>query len=388
MKINWLALGGLLTAAALPLQAQTDANLAMNDPDQFAWKLFIQVNASAGGGNALFETWASDTDTFKMQPQFPTAPAPLSLRPPVVPQEGRQAMLAAGHVLPQLPPGAAKGVLEETRRNKATFDFIVQNNLHKVSGLIAAYNKPLISFPVDSVEVKANWLPVEDVPEFTLNRVTAAQVPQMFHVNTDSDGKKYALVAMHVISKAVPNWTWATFEHEMNPARCDILGCKDKFGLPAPVLANPALGTGYPPCAKTAALTALFASAQWNAAFTHYCLKGSQSDPVDTTGLDIRVGNSVTEAGFVDRSSCITCHGRAAFNAQGKATTTAGFGSDGAPLGPLQPSWFWSSIGTPPVFEGKPGLVKIAQPADFVWSIPFCAVDDTVNPPKLRCVGK
>lgn len=387
MKINWLALGGLLMAVASPLQAQSDANMAMNDPDQFAWRLFIQVNASAGGSNALFETWASDADTFKMQPAFPTTATPLSLRQPVVPQEGRQALLAAGHVAPQIPPVVGRGVLEETRRNKATFDFIVKNNLHKISGLKAAYDKPPISFPVDSIEVKANWLAVDDVPAFMNNRVTAAQVPQMFHVNTGNDGKKYALLAMHVISKAVPNWTWATFEHELNPARCDILGCHDRFGLPASVAPNAEPDKGYPPCAKTAALSALFATAQWDSAFTHYCLKGSQSDMIDTTGLYTRVGNSITEAGFVDRASCMTCHGRAAFNAQGKATSNAGFNVDGsAPVGPLLPNWFWSAAGNPPVLQ--PGLEKIAQSADFVWSVPFCAVDDTATPPRLRCTSK
>ena len=36
----------------------------------------------AGGNNALFETWASDTDTFKPNPQFPTTATPMALRQP------------------------------------------------------------------------------------------------------------------------------------------------------------------------------------------------------------------------------------------------------------------------------------------------------------------
>jgi hypothetical protein len=392
MKTNWLVVGGLLAVLASPLRAQTlDPAMAMNDPDQFAWKLFVQVNASAGGNNALFETWASDTDTFKMQPQFPSTAAPLALRPPVVPGQGRQALLAAGHILPQLPPGADDGQMEESRRNKSAFDFIVQNNLYTITGLRAAYNKPLMSFPVDAVEVKAMWMAVEKIPAFTLNRVSAADVPKVFHVSASASGQRYALIGMHVISKAVPNWTWATFEHELNPARCDILGCNDKFGLPAPVPPNKSgQGKGYPASAKTPALTALMGTVQWDPAFTHYCLKGSQTDLVDTTGLAVRVGNSRIELGFVQQSSCMTCHGRAAFDSKGQATSDAGFDDNGAPLGPIQPSWYWSGIGTPPVFEGKAGLVKIAQPADFVWSIPFCAVDDTVNPPQpsQSCIGK
>src|SRR5262249_57285549 len=131
-----------------------DPNPAMNEPDKVAWQLFIQVNTKAGaaGNNAMFETWASDTDTFTMNPQFPASPAPLALRPPIIPTVGREALKESGALLPAIPPNPNLG--EESRRNKATFDFIVQNNLYKVSGLRAAFGKSL-SFPIDSIEVKA-----------------------------------------------------------------------------------------------------------------------------------------------------------------------------------------------------------------------------------------
>jgi hypothetical protein len=149
---------------------------------------------------------------------------------------------------------------------------------------------------------------------------------------------------------------------------------------------------GYPPCVKTAALNALFANAQWDGAFTHYCLKGSQVDFIDSTGLAVRLGNSIAESGFVEQASCMTCHGRALFDQKGQPTTGAGFDkkTGAAPLGSIPPSWVWTFAGQPPIFEGMPGLTRIATPVDFVWSIPFCAVDDTVTPPKLnqRCVGK
>src|SRR5262249_46214535 len=162
--------------------------------------------------------------------------------------------------------------------------------LYKVSGLRAAFGKSL-SFPIDSIEVKANWLPVGDVPAFTLNRITPAEVSKVFHVNTGTDGKQYALVAIHIISKLVPSWTWSTFEHQLNPARCDILGCKDKFGAAQAVISpNSQLRSGYPPCAKSPALTAMITNAQWDPAFGNYCLKASQSDFTDDTGLDMRVG--------------------------------------------------------------------------------------------------
>jgi len=247
---------GLFVLSTLPVAAQPTPNPAMNAPDQVAWQLFIQANTRAGGSNATFETWASDSDTFKPNPQFPTTATPPALRRPILPAIAREGVQQSGGLLPALPPGIAQGATEETRHNKATFDFIVQNNLYKVSGLKAAFGKNL-SFPIDSVEVKANWMPVSDIPAFTNNRVTLAQVPQLYHVNT-SGGVQYAMVAMHVISKLVPNWTWATFEHKFNPARCDILGCKDAFGAQtAFVPSNPVASQGYPDCTKTPTLTAM-----------------------------------------------------------------------------------------------------------------------------------
>lgn len=383
--------GAILVAggAAWSQSGTNDPNPAMNGSDKVAWQLFIQVNtrAAGAGNNATFETWASDTDTFTTNPQFPVTPVPLALHAPIVPAIGREAIQESGGLLPAVPPNPAIG--EETRRNKATFDFIVQNNLYKVTGLRAGFGKTFL-FPIDSVEVKANWLPVEAVPAFSLNRVALADVPKVFHVNVGSDNKQYALVAMHVISKQVPNWTWATFEHQLNPARCDILGCKDSFGAAQPVVApNKQSGQGYPACAKTQALTDMIKAANWDPALANYCLKGAQADFTDSSGLDIRVANSVTEEGFVDRASCMTCHGRAGWDRNGKATSSAGFDSGVAPLGPINPAWYWSFSASPPIFEGISGLTRTGTSADFVWSIPLCAIDDTVTPPKQsRCSGK
>ncbi|WP_168226421.1 hypothetical protein [Bradyrhizobium sp. SK17] len=392
-SIDTLLVCGLFILPALPAVAQSPPNPAMTAPDQVAWQLFIQANTRAGGSNSTFETWASDTDLFQPNPQFPAAATPPALRPAILPQVAREGVQQSGGLLPALPPGVAQGQMEETRHNKPTFDFIVQNNLYKLSGVKAAFGKTL-SFPVDSVEVKGNWVPVSDIPQFTNNKVTVAQAPQLYHVNS-AGGVQYALVSMHVISKQVPNWTWATFEHRFNPSRCDIIGCRDGFGAQtAFVPSNRTAGQGYPDCVKTPALAAMLSSADIDPVYNNYCLKGSQVDFTDNVGLDIRVGNSVTEDGFVATSSCITCHGRAAFKADGTPSSQAGFLSFGpngpvAPLGPLLPEWYWKFSSQPPIFEGKPGLTQIATAADFVWSIPFCAYDDTQNPVQpTPCGGK
>ena len=44
-------------------------------------------------------------------------------------------------------------------------------------------------------------------------------------------------------------------------------------------------------------------------AWLSYRLKGSQIDFADHTGFSTVLGNSVTEAGFMNKSSCISCYG-------------------------------------------------------------------------------
>ena len=387
---------GLLLLGPAFAAGSTDPSPAMNNPDRLAWQLFLQVNANAGGSNALFETWASDTDTFKPHPVFPQGVRALTLHPPALESAVRQELQEEGKLAPQIPPGAPS-VLEESRRNREAFDFIVKNDLYARSGLMKAFGRQL-DFPVDSIEVKGNWMPVADIPKWTLGRVSAANVSKLFHVNTGSDHKQYALVSMHIISKQVPNWTWATFENAYNPARCDILGCHDTFGAQtANVGPSPSPGRGYPPCTKSPALAAMIASAHLDKAFANYCLKGSQTDFTDNTGLAIRLGNSVTEDGFVPTSSCISCHSRAGWDAKGaQLKPIAGFvgfdasGNPIGPMGPIQPNWYWTFTATPPIYQGQPGVTRLLTSADFVWSIPFCAYDDSdpQNPKRSGCVGK
>jgi hypothetical protein len=216
--------------------AQTGPNRLQNNADRQSWELFMTVNAdaaSAGDNNALFETWASDGDTFRAKPVWPSGGSQMQI--------GARALSLAieqlhPHFRPELLPTGSRLIGEETRRNRPAFDFIVQNHLFKV-GLKAAFAaaKP-IAFPVDSIEVKANWVEVDRLKEFNGFAGSRAAAAAAYHVN-ETGGKQYALVSFHIISNRVPNWTWATFEHKDNPGRCDVLGCKDSFGAVAAYVA-------------------------------------------------------------------------------------------------------------------------------------------------------
>ena len=111
---------------------------------------------------------------------------------------------------PEVLPGGAALIGEETRRNKPDFDFIVENKLFEVSGLRAAYRAAKrIAFPDNSIEVKANWVEVGRLREFNGFAGSSADARAAYHVNP-AGGKEYALVAFHITSRLAPNWTWAT----------------------------------------------------------------------------------------------------------------------------------------------------------------------------------
>jgi hypothetical protein len=380
-------LTGLALTAALAAQTNAqpaaDPDPELNNPDKSAWALFVLVNkpaATPAQNNSVFETWAANEDTFQPNPKFPGAAAPPAcgtqqVAALVTPTASPKILnVPALEALAPRPPGVQPRVVpgatedqpsEEVRRNQAAFDFIVCNKFQTKAGLRAAFvaGQP-ISFPLDAIEVKANWKPVGN------------RSPTEYHVNTASDGKRYALVAMHIISKKVPNWTWATFEHKDNPGRCDFIGCHDHFGATVQdVDPHQAPAGRYDPCVKSPALKKMFSDAGLPPLWENYCLKGTQVDFTTATGVPTRLGNSVTEDGFADTSSCMTCHSRSAFNATGRPALDAGFitspdpavcpGGNQRPCSPSgtpNPAWFWNN-------PGQPNQSLLALQTDFVFSL-------------------
>lgn len=356
----------LTTAAALwlALLPSGEARMltpdrAMTEPDRVSWELFTQLVASADPHHVVFETWASNDDTFKPDPEYPSAkPSPKVLSFPAL--GGRPP--SDNGPWQRVPPGG-----EEVRRNKPTFDYITnpKNRFHTRQGLAAAFAAAReISLPVDSIEVKANWIVADAVDR------------ARYYVSLASDGHDYALVSLHITTKLIPNWTWATFEHEKNSGRCDDLGCHDKFGAVRSIVPpNSTQQRGYPACLKTPELLRMMAEARLAEVFAHYCLKGTQVKFTTATGLPTLLGNSVTEAGFSNTASCITCHARASIDADGKPAQGLGFmtapdrnervcptAGRCSPNGNPNPAWFWTDpSSTTPVLK--------ALQTDFLFSI-------------------
>jgi hypothetical protein len=328
-----------------------DTNPAVNDTDKFVWEVFVKINQAAKNGtnDTVWETWASDQDTFPAQPdpkKPPVWPGNAARKKNLQPshqQVIRRKLLEASphrlflreigrsvHLLPQIIEGGG----EEVRRNKPDFDFIIKNNLWYLEGLQAAFQKgdPIV-FPIPSIEIKAQWKPITD-----------ADKPR-FHWNVDSNNKLFGLVALHIMTKDLPNWVWATWEQVDNPNRCKILGCHDSFGLTKDGKVSPAL-------------QALFTQAGMGSEWANYRLDGTQIEFTDSTGRPTLLGNSIIEAGFVQTSSCITCHARATFDATGSPLSI--FRPDGQSYnGTPDPNWFFTTASPP-----KPLYLQ----GDFVWS--------------------
>ncbi len=351
-------------------QASIDADTAINHPDQFNWELFAKINAPANDGtnNTIWETWARDSDT------FPTSPNTSS--PPIWPSRPEKVLTANRQVRfnrqqfqePGVRPFIGiSGGDEEVRRNRSTFDFIIQNGLWYTEGIEKYFaTDRSISFPIDSVEVKAEWKPINE-----------AEKPH-YHWNVDSQRKLYGLVALHVISKVLPNWTWATFEHTDNQSRCDVIGCEDSFGAKQPITpSQTGRGQTYPACEPTDALLAVFAASGLDRnTWKNYCLKGSQIEFRTAAGIDTRLGNSQIELQFMETSSCMTCHVRAFAGPSGENVYGAGFkGRNLGYIGPPEPDWFYVTTGN---VRNRKGVQT-----DFIWAIPFCA--SSLTAPNNNC---
>jgi hypothetical protein len=358
--IYWTALPFAMLMAAGSVQAQTQASVAYSPGagyDKLSWSAFVTVVAPVPNaqGTVAFETWATDAETFSPNPMWPTGPTgALAARPGTRFQPsllglahlpgGLAARAEAGGVrAPCSQPGdPASGnfptpassrpptncIAEEVVRNRSSFDYITQNNLNTQAGLVKAFAQTAPNdFPIDAIEVKIDWVPVETlVAWLSANgvNVTAGFVRQNYFI-TEELGTRYAMTSMHISTKERPDWLWATFEHQMNPGRCDTMGCYDQYGVLPPlqsIAPHAAANSQYPACPKSPQLAAMFKKENLSDLWENYCLKATQIDFLSTQsatkGAPVLDGDSVIErinaAVPIAQSSCITCHAYATFD--------------------------------------------------------------------------
>lgn len=149
---------------AVPARAGAVEGTTENS-DAFIWRMFTEFVAPVAQSSpspVVFETWASDKDTFSAHPHWPEPGEPIELHPSVL-QVVKMLDLTVSQMHlrtenvdePCKPPvGAAVGefptsgtplpcIAEQVARNRPQFDYIVNNKLNTQAGLAAAYAKSL-----------------------------------------------------------------------------------------------------------------------------------------------------------------------------------------------------------------------------------------------------
>jgi hypothetical protein len=308
--------------------------------DMAAWETFLQITSpsgAAGSRNVEFETWASDQDIYQLKPHWPVTGEPKRLQVSALSQAHFAGGISIQTITPdqcqppaQPPagnfPSKPACIGEEVRRNWASYQYIVGNGLNTKAGLIAAAIKGFkVDLPEDAIEVKGDWVKVSDLLAWIPALKTPEKVREVYYTNMVTSGStttEYALVGLAISTKQIKNWVWATFENQMSPGRCDDIGCRDSYGAAvADVKKAASPNTYYGECVKSAAVAAMFTNAGTNPVWNNYCLKGSQITFTNLDSSPTLLGNSVVErinaSVPIPRSSCITCHGYAAFNQQG-----------------------------------------------------------------------
>jgi len=348
--------------------------------EQTAWQLFVAANCPANG-KLTWETWTEQTCF--ADPSSPgcspgaalTAVSPLhhlhgSRLAGRLGRPAPQAALAgaapggcspmttssnAGQALmPFVPPNLASGAqfCEEVFADPSEASFVkvptTNATLTNLGGQVAYAASTAITFPTPAVEIKADWLPAASLS----TPFDCANPPVGVYTESIS-GACYALVGIHVSSKLLPNWLWATFEPQnsvTNPNRCNpdlYNSCNDPWG------SNPAASTGTA-TAQTAALTNLMTHAGLPKPFLNYRLVAAQSaylNPASPDQSPVQLGNSFVEfnAGVLPhQASCMTCHSYAMVSTVAQENPN-----------------FGNFPGTPPI--GNPGAAPLPAQGGGTW---------------------
>jgi len=255
-------------------------------------------------------------------------------------------------------PIASAKRLTEIRMNRGSFEFIRAHELYNLEGQLRVYRQGRrVSFPYGAREIKAKWRPISPSESARYHTVLVTLA--------DGTRRLYGLTGLHIASKDLPNWFWATFEHVDNPTLPDNEGwqlpSRDRF----------ACGGGPSDCNRAPAGIGLEGTV-WQ----YYRLRGTLTDFVDSAGRPQLLANSELESGLQTSASCITCHARSSIGfVAGTPARLPIFdvGPNEAAQDPLrrrgflgtpQSAWYQGSV---PRANGR--VRPMYQRLDFVWSL-------------------
>lgn len=250
-------------------------------------------------------------------------------------------------------PIATATHLNETRLNRPAFEYLRANELYNLDGQIARFHTGLApSFPAQSVEVKAQWRPIDESERSQFHTTVA--------VLEDGALRLYGLTALHIASKDTGTWFWATFEHVDRESKSNASNAGNSSTGEVRTSGND-LSRGPP-------ANMGFKGTVWD----NYRLRGTMTRPVDSDGQPVLLANSHLEAGVEHSASCVTCHARASIGViDGKVSRLTVLDSGAEPLGGdstrgyvglPDDAWFFAR-------DGKSQTRRLYLPLDFVWSL-------------------
>jgi hypothetical protein len=312
-----------------PWEEPQDTLQALMNSDQYAWQLFVALNWPADlnnrnanpnkkfgdDGPVVWETWrntrftaedsvfredGSDPGSWLEGAKTVTArssndfiPTPLKLAAALAAMTDPRPSTVTRFDRPTVTSG-------EVRMNKAAYEYVRTNGLYNQDGIKALIKQGVrdLSFPLGAKEIKAEWKMIKD-----------SDKPRYHWTEFHRNGKAeiWGLTALHISTKDLPRWFWATFEHIDNQ-QAQPAGAPETANLGWQTESVDKFACAKPPYNCNLAPTGIgLEGTKWE----NYRLRGTQLDFVDNTGLPTILGNSQIEGIFHTKSSCVTCHARA-----------------------------------------------------------------------------
>ncbi len=290
-----------------PWETSLDSIYVLQNPDRYAWDLFRAINWPADTiqmiadttlqlgdpGWVVWQTWKTGPEVYQANGHKPKGWYQKDF--------GIRSLKNFNHFskkagIPDITKNPTFG-LEEVVLNKSTYDYVVENNLYNRNGQLELYNSEYqINFPKESIELKVKWRKIPDTP-YDKARYHYQYIETVNKNVVSRD--LYGLVSIHMTSRILKRWFWATFEHIDNRSQKHpgddgwLLPTRDRFAC-----------KNAPYDCEQAPTNIGLEGTKWE----YFLLRGSQTEYVDEYGDPTLLANSNVERGFQLSSSCITCH--------------------------------------------------------------------------------
>ncbi|WP_448204900.1 hypothetical protein [Azospirillum sp. sgz302134] len=287
-----------------------------SDANRFAWDVFVALNTPTAPNGVL--PWENLRQTSTVY--LPNGAKPPAWGQPVPPPPASVTEQAQAIGMDMNQPFnnldsmvQADGLPLKDKWNKYTryqilmsqyaLDYIIDNTLYNVNGQQAFAAKGVnAAFPAPAFEVKTSWIFIGKDKALRDELAAKYVIANTYYEIIDADGNRTgtydvgwgAMTGMHVMSKALPEWVWMTFENVNNPAYTQT-------SLTVPIPDN------------VQALNKEYQQKLAGSVLANYQLDGTQTT---FNGPPLVLANSQIESAFQHASSCISCHATSAYSTQ------------------------------------------------------------------------